>query len=250
MKSPHLIVFDIDATLLKPAVYHNTEEVRKGLYDVNLLTTFLVSSDYQVAIASYNRDVYPKTGPIGGRRLGRLILDLQDPVGDSHISVEDDFIQAWQYKTYEDMEKFGKNKHLQIIIDAYKKKYNIYPKEISFFDDLIHNVYLANKIGVYGYWVTNGLTKNTISSYIRIGLQVFFKVSDENAFIHFIKNNSGNFSQLIRKKYYQQSPNPIYRLYLPADYNLAKKMYKSFIRKSCEHKIQLGILSSEINNIV
>ncbi|KKK72722.1 hypothetical protein LCGC14_2901020, partial [marine sediment metagenome] len=162
------MIFDIDATLLPPQIYTNPEHVRQGLYDPELLTPFFTNSKYQIAIASFNHDVFGN-GPYGGRRLGRVILDLQHPAGSSKQSVEDDFIQAWAFPTMELMDRYGKNEHIRQILNVYRKKYGQSPPAILFYDDNIHNVYLAGKSGIRVYWVTAGLTRNNIHTFTSIG---------------------------------------------------------------------------------
>src|SRR6185295_14692090 len=127
-RRPYLLIFDIDGTLLKPDTYYTIEAIRKGLFDDNFLSGFLTDPDYQVAIASFNHDPeITKSPPYGGRRLARIILDLQYPhVYTNHI-VEDDFIQAWIFSNFQYAQIYGKNKHIINILNAYKQKYNSDP---------------------------------------------------------------------------------------------------------------------------
>jgi hypothetical protein len=170
---PELIIFDIDGTLLKPNIYFSEEQVLNGLYDKELLKTFLSNKKYQVAIASLNTDFFKNdpNKPICGHRLGRTILDLQYP--NSKNVVPDEFIQAW--RNINAMVN-SKEEHLTNIIKAYVKKYFYYPYKIVFYDDQIEQVYIANKLGINGYWVPNGLTRITIDKGIKIRNKVSFTI--------------------------------------------------------------------------
>ena len=247
--APVLLIFDIDKTLLEPQACTTPDQVRQSLYDSKLLTSFF-NPKYQIAIASYNHDIStreasprsvvrfadaaPQLAPFvgggghgvyGGRRLGRIILDLQHPSGSSKQAVEDGFIQAWVYPTMELMDRYGKNEHIRRILTIYRKKYGRDPAEIFFYDDLIHNVYLASTSGIRAYWVTAGLTRNNIHRCMPIGNRVKFSIAS-------ICNQLKDFIPYIHqhpRKLGDQ--NPIYSLYLPSDHNTAMKYYIEFLKK-------------------
>ncbi len=240
--APQLVIFDIDATLLAPNQYISPDHVRQGLYDDQLLTFLLTNPEYQVAIASYNHDLYG-CGPLHGRRLGRVILDLQHPSGSSYQSVEDDFIQAWAFPTMELMNNRGKNEHIGKILEAYYKKYGRGPSVVFFYDDHIHNVYLAGKNGIRAYWVTAGLSRDNIHTFTTIGNRVQFATDH-------VCDQLEIFAPYIHK--HPQPPNttPIYSLYLSFDRDIAKSIYTEFLKRIQECGIMIHILTTDLNHIV
>jgi hypothetical protein len=209
---PKLIIFDIDSTLVRPAEYYTTAEISAGMYDTGVMTYFLASKNHQVAIASFNQDIHNGAAPYGGKRFGRLILDIQHPTGDSAACVEDDFIQAWRYPTMQQLILYGKNDHIKLIIEAYNRKYRRPPAEITLYDDCIENVYLANRIGVTAWWVVGGLRRDNILRLPRISDRFTFTITE------------GDIGECIQRSpiLYQMTPY-IYRypnaccLYLPSD---------------------------------
>ena len=240
MNIPILIVFDIDATLIRPSIYHSVEDIKRGLYDDKLLTPFLSDPAYQVALASFNQEE-PTTQPIGGRRLGRIILDLQHPYGNSFAQIPDEFIQAWMYPSMEQINKYGKNNHLELIINAYIKKYKTRPAKIIFYDDSIDNVYLARKRGVMSFWVPQGLTLARINNCIQIGHRILFSTNGQigkcglQAFVSFIYIHS-------------RLPNtdPVYSFYLFVEKERAQQLYTSFIEYMNKCGINIQILESDL----
>jgi hypothetical protein len=157
MSLPTLLIFDIDDTLLKPNVFHNTTQIYKALLDPRLLIPLLNNPKYQISLASYNTDI--GIG-YGGYKLGRAILELQNLSSiNSNISVPDAFIQCWNFQKGSDMYRFGKNVHINRIISAYKQRYGSLPKRVLFFDDNKHNIEMAQKIGIYSVWTPTGLTR-------------------------------------------------------------------------------------------
>jgi len=175
MNNPELLIFDIDNTLLTPSYYMNLNDIRNGLYDLNLLKSFVNSNKYQIGIASLNHDLYEseKGAPLFGYRLARAILDSVYLNGNSNSSIEPDFIQAWRNLEYPE---FLKEKHLRKIIHAYFKKYNAYPPRIIYYDDQIEQIHMANKLGIKAYWCPEGLTRNNIDHLIRITEKIQFKL--------------------------------------------------------------------------
>jgi hypothetical protein len=172
MSPPDLVIFDIDATLLIPSIYHSPDNVHEGLYDDQLLTLFLANPKYQVALASFNES---PTGLLiyGGRRLGRTILDLQHPTGDSRQNVQDEFIQAWQFPTAQQMDRHGKN-------------------------------------GIRAYWVTTGLTRNNIHTFVAIGNRVQFSTQEGQISQC---NDLQVFFQYIYKQPQSANTSPVYSTY-------------------------------------
>lgn len=245
MSIPTLLIFDIDATLLKPGIYIDSEGIRKGLYDDQLLTNLLINPNYQLALASFNHDTKNAGVPIGGRRLGRTILDLQHPSGDSRKNVEDEFIQAWSFSTLELMSKYGKNEHIRRIVDAYHQKYGQSPRVVALYDDNIENVYLASKNGIYSYWVTTGLTRKNINLFTAIGNRVQFSAR-ENQLIKCTLLQV--FSPYIHKN--RQTANitsPLYTLYLPPNPENARNVYQEFLQQVRRCGISIHILESDLN---
>lgn len=153
-----LYIFDIDNTLIKPNNYTSIKQVYNGLYDKTLLTPLF--DKYQIAIASYNNE--KMGGSINGHKLARTILDIQHKNGNSINCVPDEFIQAWIPNSIKEMNKWGKNIHIKLIIQAYIQKWGNPPLQIYFWDDRCENVYLASKLGITAYLVNNGLLSKNI----------------------------------------------------------------------------------------
>ena len=229
MVRPKLIIFDIDDTLIKPNLYSSKEQIRAGLFDPMLLSGYLNSSNVQVGIASFNIES-PDPKWMGGRTLGRAILDLQKD--NSQDVVPDDFIQCWRYTNYPDMFKYGKNNHIANIIIAYQQRYNADPPLIIFYDDMIENIYLASQAGVYAYWVTRGLTRTNITSFERIGNRIEFRTEQ-------VLPNLGYFNNTLRK--YDH-----YVLYLPQTIQKAQRMSKEFIERLLSHGIIVKIIAYDL----
>ncbi len=245
MSPPDLVIFDIDATLLIPSAYHSPEHVREGLYDDQLLILFLANPKYQVAIASFNHDadliIY------GGRRLGRAILDLQHPTGDSRQNVQDEFIQAWRLPTAQQMEQHGKNEHIRKILQAYHQKYNQHPPKVILYDDCIENVYLAGKNGIHAYWVTTGLTRDNIHTVVPIANRVQFSTQEDQ--ISYC-DDLQVFLQYIYKQPHSAYTTPIYSLYLPPDRQAAKSTFAEFLQRAYNCSINIHILTSDLNDFM
>ena len=187
-----LYIFDIDSTLIKPYNYNSVFQVREGLYDKNLLTPLFDTC--QIAIASFNNEQMP--GTINGKRLGRTILDIQHKTGDSRTSVPDDFIQAWIPNSIEEMNAWGKNMHIKLILEAYVKKWGRKPPKIYFWDDRCVNVYLASKLGITTYLVNSGLTSVNIFKCPRILIKTVISVNKRNLYTC-ISTHLRNFSNNI-----------------------------------------------------
>ncbi len=240
--APNLVIFDIDTTLLKPNVYQTIDQVSQGLYDKQLLTPFLDNPKYQVAIASYNHDVNPQY--LGGRRLGRAILDLQHPTGSSHHDVEDEFIQAWMLSSLQLVNQHGKNEHISRILDAYRKKYGTVNPMVLLYDDRIENVYLAGKNGIRAYWVTNGLTRENIHTYSQIGNRVQFSIVKGD--ISQCVSKLDIFAQYVYKHPHAQNTTPLYSIYLPPHPESAHEVFMEFLRRLQGCGIVIQLIHSDI----
>lgn len=230
---PRLLIFDIDATLIRPDYYHSIDQIKKGLYDPTLLTGYLKSTQVQVAIASFNVDTNAET-PIGGRRFGRTILDLQAPDGNSRPMVNDEFIQCWRYTDEKMWIQHGKNHHIDNIVDFYRQKYGNDPPMVIFYDDIIENVYSASRRGAFAYWVTDGLTRQNINSLSRIGNCLQFKCQNPP---------DTNKYNLTLRRYSSDS----YVLYLPMSIEASQRIATEFIQYLLGHSIMINIIGYNVN---
>lgn len=251
MSLPILLIFDIDATLIHPDIYNTHSDVRKGLYDPELLTPYLTNPNkFQVAIASYNTDLRPYVAPpLGGRRLGRAILDIQHPEQDSRAVVEDEFIQAWMVSTWGEVDTHGKNKHIKLILDAYKQKHGGHPPTVIFYDDQIHNVYLAGKIGIHSFWVTEGVKRDNITRLPKIGNRVQF-VFEGNHLAQCVREKLRGILNYITKHPSGKNTTPLYSIYLPMCIDNARIAFAEFRNRAGECGLRIHTIASDINHIV
>jgi len=243
VNSPDLVIFDIDETLIKPNAYTTIEGIKNGMYDNELLKSTIVNPNYQIAIASFNSDIGQEW--IGGRRLGRAILDIQHPRNNSIESVSDDFIQAWVFKTYPEVFEYRKNMHINLILQAYQKKYGTNPPHIYFYDDQIENVYLASKKGVIAYWCNNGLTRLNIRNLIRLGTRIRFATFGilENWYNSLLIN----FGQLLRRQpIVTDKGHNIYDIYLALNKDYAKMWWAKFCTVLVQCNVQIIVMDSDL----
>ncbi len=249
MNNPQLIIFDIDATLVRPGTYYTPEQVLQGLYDAKLLTPFLTDPNYQIALASFNHDPYQTETPYAGRRLGRLILDLQHPAGNSNSCVEDNFIQAWMFQPIQQANQHGKNEHIKLILQAYHDKYGGAPPLVILYDDRIENVYLAGKNGIRAFWVTAGLRRDNIHTFSQIGNRVLFSIR-EGQIEQYTDAGLRAFAQYIHKHARLPNNTLVYSLYLPPHRDTAKLWYSEFIACLYRSSIDINVITSDLNYIV
>ena len=234
-----LLVFDIDATLLRYDNYKTIEQIRDGLYDKNLLTPYLGNSNYQVALASFNNDAI-NNPYYNGFRLGRAILDIQHHSGNSNERVSDEFIQAWIFNEIEYTTIYGKNFHLKNLVLAFQKKYGKNPEKVILYDDNIINCFLANKMNVTSFYVTDGLTKANINKLETIKNRVLINIKNNTVFFDCMK--------YLEKYIYPQNFNfdsVIIHLYLPSPKEYGKKIFKEFLTKLNNCNIRYNILKFE-----
>jgi len=236
-----LLIFDIDETLVKTGLYHFPQQVAHAIYDIKLLSTYLSKPEkYQVALASFNND--PGNTPyILGKNLGRLILNICHPTGNSFSCVEDDFIQCWKHSSFYDAKSYCKNMHISNILDSYVKKYMYHPSEVLFFDDMIDNVYNASKyLAVDSYLVKRGLSLATLPNCLQIGTKIELTCD----------SGLENCTQLksIESRIYKNINKGVthYTLYLPTNINLARDMLEKILAVLNCNKLNVKIVQSDI----
>jgi len=233
---PVLVIFDIDETLLIPDIYSSIAQISKGLYDNKLLSKILINPNYQVAIASFNNNGTEYNPNYNGFKLARAILDIQHPIGDSRTSVPNDFIQAWIFSNITDIQKYGKNVHLQMIKEAFRQKYKEYPITTVLYDDNLLNVYMARLFGISSKWVSTGLTRDNINIFFTIGDRILFKINNIKLFN---KNVYDKYKNYIEIEKYDEHVMTFY-LYMPINNACSANLYSKALTEARHGLPQVG----------